>query len=79
MGRLPAGLVCRDGFAHGSRILGSKRMQAEEVAPRRISRASLVNNYLCMGRHSPCHRCEVLCHYGKLYLRMQRKGAKEHG
>ncbi len=79
MAKLSGGFVRCDGMIGGSRILGTRRLRAEAVAPRRISRASLVNNYLCMGRHSPCHRCEVLCYYGRMYLDLKAKGTKTHG
>ncbi len=32
--------------------------------------SSLVNNYLCMGKQSPCviGTCDVMCGYGRMYI-----------
>lgn len=67
------------GMAGGTRRLNCKRMRAENVAPSRISRRTLEKVYLCLGEHSPCHRCEAQCHYGRLYLTMKAKGTKKDG
>lgn len=75
MDELLHGLLRGAGVCHGGLATGEKRMKAENVAPKRISLTALERYYLCMGRHSPCRRCEVLCHYGRVYL---EKLGKEH-
>ncbi|MGI6634202.1 MAG: hypothetical protein ACOX7B_03400 [Christensenellales bacterium] len=76
MNELLSGMLRRDGITGGTRQMTSKRLKAENVAPARISRKALENHYLCMGKYSLCHRCEVQCYYGRLYQAIKAKERK---